>query len=375
MRLFCLMNGSRPLVDFSLPESWQIDLHKQYGDLPGVMRTSRRHWIAGRIRPSERVNIAAILGQFGADTPEKFLTLTRAISYTDTLWVNSYEFPATWEEVNPYTNRLSDVISRLALYGVEEVAISKTPSPDYEVDGAVEKAWMRWDGMVCLAKTGGEFNNDTLRGFSPLIEYYAGQVVSAICGSTAKYAAYAVDSHRSRAGQLIATSYCPAFTDEKQGYAPYFASAVSVKVEDLALSGGGLSRTFRTMLLIDAVIMNTDRHTGNYGFIMDNSSMRITGVAPIFDHDRSLGRSATLFSGSKERAYEAVCESDRPRTFRGKNFVEQGELVLDKKLRNSLRAIYPFKFVRPTCEANFTDLRVDFMTHLVNTQIRRILRF
>ena len=38
----------------------------------------------------------------------------------------------------------------------------------------------------------------------------------------------------------------------------------------------------------DALILNTDRHLGNFGFLFDNQTMEVKTAAPIFDHNRSL---------------------------------------------------------------------------------------
>lgn len=42
------------------------------------------------------------------------------------------------------------------------------------------------------------------------------------------------------------------------------------------------------MLVFDAVILNEDRHFGNFGFLIDNKSNKIVGCAPIFDNGVSL---------------------------------------------------------------------------------------
>lgn len=42
------------------------------------------------------------------------------------------------------------------------------------------------------------------------------------------------------------------------------------------------------MIVLDALILNTDRHMGNYGFIVDNRTMQIKRMAPMFDHNQAL---------------------------------------------------------------------------------------
>ena len=50
----------------------------------------------------------------------------------------------------------------------------------------------------------------------------------------------------------------------------------------------GSEYLMRRMFVLDALILNIDRHLGNVGFLFDNDSMRIEGMAPVYDNNRSL---------------------------------------------------------------------------------------
>ena len=45
---------------------------------------------------------------------------------------------------------------------------------------------------------------------------------------------------------------------------------------------------FADIFFFDAVIFNTDRHLGNFGFLVDNDINELAGLAPIFDNGYSL---------------------------------------------------------------------------------------
>ena len=49
-----------------------------------------------------------------------------------------------------------------------------------------------------------------------------------------------------------------------------------------------ISKELLDMFVFDAVILNEDRHFGNFGFLIDNKSNKIVGCAPIFDNGLSL---------------------------------------------------------------------------------------
>ena len=42
------------------------------------------------------------------------------------------------------------------------------------------------------------------------------------------------------------------------------------------------------MIVLDAVILNPDRHFGNFGFIVDNDTFDILRFAPVFDHNMAM---------------------------------------------------------------------------------------
>ena len=45
---------------------------------------------------------------------------------------------------------------------------------------------------------------------------------------------------------------------------------------------------FADIFFFDAVIFNTDRHMGNFGYLVDNETNEIAGAAPIFDNGYGL---------------------------------------------------------------------------------------
>lgn len=50
----------------------------------------------------------------------------------------------------------------------------------------------------------------------------------------------------------------------------------------------GSENAFRRMLVLDALIVNTDRHKGNYGILFQTDTLQPIKMAPVFDHNQSL---------------------------------------------------------------------------------------
>ena len=50
----------------------------------------------------------------------------------------------------------------------------------------------------------------------------------------------------------------------------------------------GSGDAFRRMCILDALILNTDRHSGNFGVLYQNDTMQVQKMAPVFDNNQSL---------------------------------------------------------------------------------------
>ena len=86
-------------------------------------------------------------------------------------------------------------------------------------------------------------------------------------------------------------SKCRLFTDEAHGLAkisdfPDRPNSVSGLLK--LYEKFGAEDVLRRMFVLDALILNTDRHLGNFGFLFDNQTMKVKTAAPMFDHNRSL---------------------------------------------------------------------------------------
>lgn len=109
-------------------------------------------------------------------------------------------------------------------------------------------------------------------GFEPYSEFYAAQLAEAL---GLEYVPYGLEKFK---GRLCST--CPLFTSDKIGFVP--AGRIVSKDEALADS------RFADIFFFDALIFNTDRHLGNFGYLIDNDTNEIVGAAPIFDNGYGL---------------------------------------------------------------------------------------
>ena len=251
-------------------------------------------WLLRRTAPLNRHGIRATLRTLGFDPEDpqwkkNLLTFSRALSLNDVYWLAQDDSSERWADANLYRNPFSTAVATMAFTGERQ----RTPrdastSPEYSTDGNLAKCWRRIDGQVLLYKGGtrshGGFDENDDCGFEPYSEYYAAQLAAAMRLPHVDYG-LAEFKHR-----LCST--CPLFTSEAFGYLP----AREVMTRDRVLRDTRFSDVF----FFDALIFNTDRHLGNFGFLVDNETNEISGIAPIFDNGYGLFSQARNCSGRPE---------------------------------------------------------------------------
>ncbi len=230
-------------------------------------------WLTRRTVPRNRRNIEELMARIGLSSRnvKGIIELCRGLSLNDVYWVVPDGCEDSWKDFNLYENDFSNAIAQMAFSGVgPDFREQWTSSPEFTTNGMLAKCWRRIDGNVLLYKSGTEGASNT--GFEPYSEFYASQIAEAM---GLGHVAYGLSRFK---GRLCST--CPLFTNDRYGYVP--AGRVVSRDEALA------DPRFADIFFFDAVIFNTDRHMGNFGYLVDNDTNEIVGAAPIFDNGYGL---------------------------------------------------------------------------------------
>ena len=249
-------------------------------------------WLTRRIAPKHRNYIQMMLGNLGLlhkDT-RAIIETCKGLSLNDVYWVVPDSFRGEWKDYNLYDNEFSKTLAVMAFTGGSrmEFAAEKlaSTSPEFTTNGMLAKCWRRRNGTVLLYKGGTEGAGNT--GFEPYSEYYAAQIAEAM---GLNHVEYGLEHFK---GRICST--CPLFTSERFGYVP--AGRLVSKEDALA------DPRFADIFFFDAIIFNTDRHMGNFGYIIDNDTNEIAGVAPIFDNGYGLFSLAMYKPGQRYDEYD-----------------------------------------------------------------------
>lgn len=310
-----------------------------------------------RKAPKHRKHIAELLERYGCDDLEGFLKVTHALSLNDTFWVKEDDDDLTWDEVSLYRNEFDQLISEAAFDGTISQSDLSSTSPEFGTDGYYAKCWVRENEGIFLYKTG-----SALHVLEPFSEFFASQLAGYICPDAVRYE---LDIYHDK---LV--SKCPLFTSEQVGLAKASSIFKGERTIPLLLeyfASIGSEDAFRRMCVLDALILNHDRHYGNFGVLFDTETMRVLRMAPVFDHNRSLFPELDEEELAKPEWYIRKC---RPRM--GKDFILTARGLLTPEIKSDLKNLAGFRF-QPHPEIQVPQARVDALSEIVNGQIQAIL--
>lgn len=359
--LYLLLNKNQKIAKFSVDKvSDTITIEEQYIKLPswyGDLDT----FIQNRRAPKHRENIEKLLQQSGCNTLSGFLNISHALSLIDTFWVKYEHSNLDWEAVSLFTHPFNEVIAKTAFEGGLHGQQLSTTSPEYGTDGSFAKCWIRENEIIKMLKRGSSGASNA--GLEPYSEFYASQLVSKFTSNFVNY------DLRTQDNRLC--SVCDIFTSEDYGFIPYAAvdrGNTSVMQVLRNMKDLGFVNEVKTMFVIDALIMNANRHKNNFGFIIDNKTLEIQAMAPLFDHNLALMPYAIdadeLTFGSE------YYREHGPRL--GDEWVKAAAMCLTSKTRKLLIDLHDFKFEKHR-KLNLPDWRLESLTVMLHDTIEAIL--
>ena len=362
------------LIEFTMEKSIDgIDVELLWFDenktdmLPlGVEPTnaSLKKWLKARTIPSNRAYVQNFLAKLGLNEKDTkgIIDICKALSLNDCYWVADESFSGLFAEVNLYDNHFSRTLSYIAFTGYgSSVRSSFRSSPEFTTNGMLAKCWKRLNGKILLYKSGTEgFANS---GNEPFAEFYASQVASAM-GMDA--ISYNLSKYN---GRICST--CELFTSKDISFVPVSRLVTSGGIKAVLTYYESLGKKYFEklidMFVLDAVICNTDRHFGNFGFLVDNRTNNIVDTAPIFDNGLS------LWCYAMENELDEIdnyVKTRTPATYT--DFIEFAKHYMTDSQRYKLRKLQGFKFKKHS-RYNWSNKRLKITEKIIQKRVQELL--
>ncbi|MBR4059801.1 MAG: XRE family transcriptional regulator [Lachnospiraceae bacterium] len=324
-------------------------------------------WLKHRTIPKNRAYVHNFLSKCGLNInrPMTIIKVSKGLSLNDCFWVVEEGFEGTFDKFNLYDNRFSQVLALIAFTGYgSSIRTSLASCPEFTTNGMLPKCWRRKDGKILLYKGGTSGASNT--GNEPYSEYYASQVAKVLGVNAIEYGLSKWKS------ELCST--CELFTSKDYSFLPVgrivTSGGMSAVKEFYKKLGQNFADALNDMLVFDAVIMNTDRHFGNFGFIVDNRTNKIVAPAPLFDHGNALLNFAGRDDLESVEALNAYADTLLPCVY--DDFIGTAKGVLTQKHREGLRKLLEFKFKRNS-RYNLPDKRLKLLEKMIRERAKKLL--
>ena len=259
---------------------------QKYNDIEG--------WLRGRAIDAHRTNSRLLRKALRLAPNDDLAAVLRVHgdTITDPYWFLPEGGSLTYEQVRFEKNEFA----ALALYGDPD-SFSKSDgtagTPELTNTGSFEKCWKLLDGVWWMYKAG-----SAAELFSELFIYHFGRMLGLNMARYERVSAFdQASDHDQRlpTDSLKNSAYIRSknFTDETTAFEPIYSilrdeEDFQINYREIKAISPKAAAEYVGMLYLDALVLNMDRHTNNYGFLRDTESGKILSLAPLFDHNIAL---------------------------------------------------------------------------------------
>ena len=376
--IYTLMHFDTPLVVFSAERQVEANIkilavHEENKnlfplDLAERSESGIESWLKHRSIPKNRAYVNTLLSALGLsiNRPLDIISVSKGLSLNDCYWLKQDDSRDSFASVNLYDNRFSRVLGQIAFTGYGSSNVSGlTSSPEFTTNGMLPKCWRRIDGKIYLYKGGTMGASNT--GNEPYSEFYAYQIgrilgVNAVPYSLSKW-------------KNTLCSTCELFTSKDVSFVPVGRIVRSGGMQAVRAYykklGEEFEKALNDMLIFDALIFNTDRHYGNFGFLIDSHTNEIIAPAPLFDHGNSLFNFAGVDALKSKKSFLKYAEAQMPCVY--DDYVAEAKKVLTHEWRSVIRKLLDFKLPRHS-RYNLSKERLNLIEYAVSQRAAELLK-
>lgn len=247
-------------------------------------------WMSNRVLSLSRDNAKQIFNMFNISqsndrkTRVKICLLCHGVSITDSYWIKTDNDDTTWEQINVRKNHFKEIVD-IALDGDNPSITTNSICPELTTKGLFKKAWFRDPVSKELYLLKSDRHSENINTH---MEVLASHVLD--CFTNVSHVQYSGRVRNTATGKMYVDK-CKNFVTETYSFVEArdvmsFCKLHEIDFRTWALETFGSK--FANIAVVDYIIMNTDRHDNNYGFMMDNQTGELVDVAPLFDYNLAL---------------------------------------------------------------------------------------
>ena len=248
------------------------------------------HWIRWRGIPDYRVGLDQLMDKLDVEHPTDLLDMEYGLSVSDHYWLKPINDKNTYEDLNFFERGFAQEEFGRAQFSTIRFEASEEAlhTPNNTLCGYHRKAWFHRGDDLYLYKGGSPWFQQ-----EPIMEWLTGVIGCKLGMDVIDYDVMVYEN------QLV--SVCKNMLDLDTDLVPaddILFAGVKKKGEFVLdyymnlLESHEVPDAMRgmdEMMVLDFMLMNTDRHNQNFGILVDANNMRWKSVAPVFDTGTCLG--------------------------------------------------------------------------------------
>lgn len=242
------------------------------------------HWFKLRGIPSYRVGLNRLLDRLDMEDQLQLLNSYYALSVSDHYWLKEEDKETTYKKISFFSHSFDQDGFGKAMFslGRADIGDSVYRTPNNTLAGYQKKAWFHRNGILNIYK-GGTFPYQ----LEPVHEKLASEMarrlgMDAVTYTTSVYENQVVSVCANMLDEehdLITADDVLGQTEKQTEKFEYYTYLDILQEHGI----GNAPKALDDMLVLDFLMMNTDRHNQNLGVIINCETMQWEKVAPIFD--------------------------------------------------------------------------------------------
>lgn len=301
---YFLMNKNRKIALISMDNVNQHVLNikeilfEQYAPLEcfkqGILTSEAiTSWFKGRGIPSWRDGLDDFLDSLGIDNKDMLLNRAFGLSLSDQYWLNPVNMLMDWKDINFFDNNFNSKDYVAANFENRLLDFDHIDffSPNNTSDGMLRKAWIVGeDNERYMLK--GSYRHQGLEPFNEVLASMVAEVLGLshvnytldiISNTVVSKCKCFVDNNTELLSAYAITKYYD--IDLHDSYEKVCQSYIEILKEHGLIN---IEAELWKMFVLDYLIVNEDRHLGNFGVLRDVESLEWISIAPNFDSGQAM---------------------------------------------------------------------------------------